>query len=255
MIPASRDISPPAKVRLPHQSSLVGRADAELAQLAVGPYGAEHAERHRDQEDVTPAERAEHAAEHKTDERARDPGHLIQAQGQAALVMRERVGEDRAGVGHQERAADALQDAHHDQPQRGGGAMHPGQREQHGEDREQGEAEVEHLDPAVHVAQPAEADHQDRGHHDVAHDQPQQQAGIAGLQRVHPDAAEDVRQGDQQDRGIDRRHQHAERRVGQRDPLIREPRAARPVHGHPPGGAGLLLVLAERQARLGQKLD
>ena len=41
-----------------------------------------------------------------------------------------------------------------------------------------GEAEVVHLDPAVHVADAPEAHHQHGGDHQEAHDQPEQVAGV-----------------------------------------------------------------------------
>jgi hypothetical protein len=85
-MPTRTAISPAAKVRLPHQ----------FLELEVGPDRAEYAERHRDEEDVTPADRAEHAAEDEADERAGDPGDLVETEREAALVGAERVGEDRA---------------------------------------------------------------------------------------------------------------------------------------------------------------
>ena len=52
------------------------------------------------------------------DELAGDAGHLVDAHGGAALVGRERVGQDRGRVGHQHGAADRLDDPEADQPQR-----------------------------------------------------------------------------------------------------------------------------------------
>jgi hypothetical protein len=134
----------------------------------------------------------------------------------------EGVGEDRARVGEDQRAAHALPDAHQDQPERRRLTVHPRDREQDREGGEDGEAEVEHPHPAVDVSEPAEADEKHRHHHHEAEDQPEQIARVARRKRVDPDAAKDVGQCDEQDRGVDRRHQHPERRVRQRDPLVVE---------------------------------
>ena len=151
---------------------------------------------------------------------AADRGDAVDAHRLAALAGREGVGQDRAGVGEQERAADALQDPHDDDPQN---ARHPGQERHRQQDREQGEhgeAEVVHLDPAVDVAHPAQADHQHRGDQDEPEEDPQEVRGVGGLQRVQLDAPEEGRQRDQQDGLVDRDHQDAERGVRQRDPLV-----------------------------------
>ena len=86
-----------------------------------------------------------------------------------------------------------------------------------GEDREAGVVDAH---AAVHVAQPAEGDHQHRLDEPVAHDHPQQVADVARGQRVEVDAAEDRRQRDDHDRAVERRHEHGHRRVGERDPLV-----------------------------------
>ena len=49
-------------------------------------------------------------------------GDAVDAEGEAALLLREGVGDDRAGVREQEGAADALQDPHDDQPPGAGGS-------------------------------------------------------------------------------------------------------------------------------------
>ena len=54
------------------------------------------------------------------------------------------------------------------------GAGQPGHRQQDREEREDGEAEVVHLDPAVDVADPAQADHQHRGDQQEAHEHPEE---------------------------------------------------------------------------------
>ena len=65
---------------------------------------------------------------------------------------------------------------------------------------EDGEPEVVHADPAVDVAQAAEAHHQHARDDQEAEDHPQQVEGVRRLQRVEVDAAEDVGQGDEHDR-------------------------------------------------------
>jgi hypothetical protein len=192
----------------------------EVAQLRVGPERAEHAERHRDQEHQSPLHRGEQAAEDQAEKGAGDCGDAVDAQRETALVLREGVGDDRARVGEQQRSADALADAHEDEPQRTGATAQPRRRERQREQRENGEAEVVHADTPVHVAEPSEAHHQHGGDHEKAEDHPQQVVGVARRERVDVDAAEDVRQRDQEDRGVDRREQHADGRVGEHDPLV-----------------------------------
>ena len=58
-------------------------------------------------------------------------------------------------------------------------AVHPGHRQQDREDGEDGEAQVVHPDPAVHVADPAEADHQHRRDQQEPHQHPQEVRGVA----------------------------------------------------------------------------
>ena len=61
-------------------------ADAVVAQLEVGPDGAEQAERDRDEEDEPPVDRGEHAAQDQPDERAADGGDPVDAHRLAPLV-------------------------------------------------------------------------------------------------------------------------------------------------------------------------
>ena len=213
-----------------------GAAFAGVAQLEVGPDRAEHAERHGHEEHQVPVDGAEQAADHQPEERAGDRGDAVDAQRRPALPRGEGVGEDRAGVGHQAGAADALDDPPADQPQRRGVALHPGHREQHGRHREDQEAEVVDPDAAVHVAQPPEPDDQHGRDDHEAHEHPQQVAGVAGRQRIDADAAEDVGHRDEHDRGVDRGHEQPERRVGQRHPLVARVVVHRCVrrHPHPP---------------------
>ena len=83
-------------------------------------------------------------------------GVSLTAEGRAALVARERVGDDGGRVGEQERAADALHDAPEDQPQRGRDSLHPGDSQRDRGDGEDRKADVVHPDPAEHVAKPPE---------------------------------------------------------------------------------------------------
>ena len=94
------------------------------------------------------------------------------------------------------------------------------QRQRDGGQREDGETHVVDPDPAEHVAQPAERDHEHRGDQQVPHDHPQQVADVPWCEGVQVDAAEDRGHGDDHDGGVERRHQHAERGVGQRHPAI-----------------------------------
>ena len=73
--------------------------------------------------------------------------------------------------------------------------------------------------PNMSPRRPKLHDEDGRDDHE-AHHHPQQDGGVARLQRVDADAAEDVRQRDQHDRRVDGDHQHAERGVGQGDPLV-----------------------------------
>lgn len=196
---------------------------AGVVQFEVRPDRADQTERDGHQEDQVPGDRREHPADDQAEEAARDGGDAVDAQRETTLAGRERVGEDRAGVRHQERTADTLHDSPRDQPDRGGVPAHPGDREHDRRDGEDQEAEVVHPGAAVDVAEPPERDHQHGGHHQEAQHHPEQITGVARVQRVDPDALEDVRQRDQHDRRVDRRDQQTERRVRQRDPLVPRP--------------------------------
>ena len=69
-----------------------------------------------------------------------------------------------------------------------GGAGHPGDAEEQREEGEDGEAEVVHADPAVDVAQAAEAHHQHAGDDEEAEDHPEQEEGVGGQEGVEVDA-------------------------------------------------------------------
>ena len=145
---------------------------------------------------------------------------LLMPEGEAALVGREGVGEDGRGVGEEHGPAHPLAHPHADSQTAAPGAVHPGDRQQDGEEGEDGEAEVVHLHPAEDVADPAQGDDQDGQDHHEAHEHPQHVAGVGRGQRVQIDAAEDGGQGDQDDRLVDEDHQGAQGDVGQGDPLV-----------------------------------
>ena len=123
-MPMSSAIRPMPKVTLPHQSMTTrGERVARLVvQRAVAHPGAPHADRHAHPEHRAPVPLGQHAADDQADERAGQRRHLVDAEGEAAPVGREGVGDDRGGVGHQHRAADALHDAHDDDLERAGPA-------------------------------------------------------------------------------------------------------------------------------------
>ena len=91
-------------------------------ELHIRPDGAEDAERHADQKDEAPGDRGQEPSDEQPDEGPGDGGHAVDAEGQAALVGREGVGQDGAGVGEQECPADPLEDPHDDEPE---GARRP----------------------------------------------------------------------------------------------------------------------------------
>jgi hypothetical protein len=196
---------------------------ADLAQPPARPDGAEEPERDRDEEDQPPRDRREQPAEHEPEELAADPDDVVDPEGEPALVGRERVGEDRRGVGDQERRADPLHDPEDDQPVGPRPAAHPVDRQEQRRDGVDDEAERVHAHAPVEVAQAAEADDQHARHDEEAEDHPEEVEAVAGLQRIEVDAAEDVGHGDQDDRRVDGREQHAERGVRERDPLVVHP--------------------------------
>ena len=145
---------------------------------------------------------------------------LLMPEGEPPLVGREGVGDDGAGVGGDEGAADALDDAHDDEPRGSRLPGHPVDAQEHRADGEDEKAQVVHADPAEHVADAPEADHQHAGHDEVAEHHPQQVEAVARHQRVEPDAPEDGRHGDEDDRRVDRGDEDAHGGVGQDHPLV-----------------------------------
>ena len=104
---------------------------------------------------------------------------LLMPSPEAALIGRERVGDDGRGVGEEHGPADSLADAHRDEPDGSRRAGQPRHGEQERERREDDEAEVEDLDPAEDVPDAAEGDHEHGQHHAEAHQHPEQVAGVA----------------------------------------------------------------------------
>ncbi len=97
------DVAPPVDARL-HPASVVFQA-------LVRPDRADDADRNRDPEHQAPVDDREQTAGDESDERAGDRRDLVDADREAALFDRERVGDDRARVREQHRAADTLQRA------------------------------------------------------------------------------------------------------------------------------------------------
>ncbi len=221
-------------------------ADAGLAQRAVGPDGADHADRHVHPEDGPPVPLGEQSAEHEPDEGAGDRGHHVDAQGHAALPGGEGVGDDRGGVRHQHGAADRLHHPPADQPERTAPALERVEGEDDRGEGEDQEAGVVDPHPAPDVAEPSEGDHEHRRDQHVAHQHPQQVADVAGPERVQVDAVEDRGQRDQHDRGVDRGDQHAQRGVGERHPFVARVvrvdvhRPVLPRMGRAPAGPGII---------------
>ena len=191
-----------------------------VPQLEPGPDGADEADRDIDPEDEAPAGVGQQPADDEAEELSADGRYHVDAEREAALLRGEGVGEDGGGIGHDQRAADALD--HADDDEIGGGEIAPAgqQAERQSGDREDREAEGVHARPAVLVAQPAEGHDEHGGRDHVADDRPEHVVDVAGVERPQPDAAKDRRQANEQNRTVDGRRQHAERRVAQRHPFV-----------------------------------
>ena len=200
---------------------------ANLTQLPVGPGGAVEADRHVDPENRTPVDAGEDAAGDESDEHAAESGHLVGAERQAALLVREGVGEYRGGVGLEHRAADGLQQPPADQPIGAVTAAEGIERQQHRGDREDEEAGVVDPHTAEHVAASPDGDDQYRLHQAVPHDHPQQIGDVARREWIETDAVEDRGHRDQDDRAVELRHEHRRGGVRQCDPLVVVGSAAR----------------------------
>ena len=187
----------------------VGVRLGELAEDEAAPQRPGEPERDVEPEHPLPRDRHERAAEHRPEDEADGGDHRVGPHRQAELLAREGVGDQRGGVGEQERAADALEDP--PQQQLGPAAREAGAERGEGEDDEA--ADVGLLAPEQ-VGQPARRQHQHgRGDH-VGEDHPHERED-AGVQR-----ALEVGQGDDQRARVDRRHQHPEARAGEGPPLV-----------------------------------
>ena len=176
----------------------VGVAPGELVEHAVPPGGAEQRERHVEPEHPVPRDRDERAAEHRPEHEPDRGDHRVRPHREAELLARERVGDERGGVGEQERGADALEDPPQDQL----GAVLGEAGAERGE-REGDEAADVGLLAAEEIGQPARGEHEHgRGDH-VGEDHPHE----AEQRRV--ERALEVGQGDDQRARVDGRQQHA----------------------------------------------
>ena len=87
----------------------------ELVQHGPPPGGAGERERDVEPEHPVPGDRDERAAEHRPEHEPDRGDHGVRPHGEAELLAREGVRDQRGGVGEQERGADALDDAPQDQ--------------------------------------------------------------------------------------------------------------------------------------------
>ena len=204
----------------PRPVDATGCPHPDLAQRAHAPDRADDSEWYTDPEDGLPVDLSKHPTDKKPEERTGDCGDHIDAKCHATLGGRKGVGEYSRRGGHQHCAPDALDHAPSDQPDRAGAESERIERQRDRGDREHDEPEVVHPDPAVHVAETTEGHHQDCGHHQVAHQHPEQIANVARLQGVQADTAEDGRKRDQHDRGIDGGQQGAQGCIRQHNPLV-----------------------------------
>ena len=116
--------------------ALVLADGGRLVEHQVRPHSPEDPERHAHQEDGAPVYRGKDAAHEQPHEHAGQNADLVDAHGEASLLRRKGIGEDRRGVRHQERAAHGLDDTEEDDLQRRPVAL-PLHEEAH--DRAQGE--------------------------------------------------------------------------------------------------------------------
>jgi hypothetical protein len=177
------------------------------------PDGAEEAERDRDEEDEPPVDRGEKATEHEPDEHSADAGDVVDAEGEAALVGREGISENRRRVADQAGGTDALDHPEHHQPNRTGRSRHPVDGQQQGRARVDDEAEVVDAHPPDDVAEAPQPHHEHAADDEEAEDHPEQVEAVRRGERVQIDAAKDVGHRNQHDRGIDGGEQHPDCRV------------------------------------------
>ena len=210
-MPSTRPVSPIRNVIVPAKSN-ERSSERPLSSCSTSgrPEAPGEAERHVEPEHPVPGDRHQCAAEYRADHQPDRGHHRVGAHRQAELLAREGVGDDRGGVGEQERAADALQDPPQDQLRAVGREAGAERRE-----RKHEKAADVRLLAAELVRQPPGAEHQHgRGDH-VDEDHPHE------LEQARVQAALEVRQRDDQRARVDRRQQHPEARTRQRPPLVR----------------------------------
>src|SRR2546423_1179873 len=78
----------------------------ELVEDLPRPQRAGERERDVEPEHPLPAQADQHAAEHRPENQADRGDHRVRAHRDAELLARERVGDQRAGIGEEERATD-----------------------------------------------------------------------------------------------------------------------------------------------------
>ena len=98
-----RDVSPPVDRAAPVMP--------RLAQVTIGPHGAEQSNGDVHPKHRAPVDDREHAARDQAQELAAEPGDLVDAEREAALVRRKRVGKDCSRICGQHRPAERLQHA------------------------------------------------------------------------------------------------------------------------------------------------
>ncbi len=115
---------------------------------------------------------AEHAADHQPARSRRPPATGSMPSAKAPLLGGEGIGEDRGGVGQQQRAADPA-DPHDDQPQRPAAPCIQVAASSTENTVKTAKPRLYTAGLAEHVAgEPPEADDEHGRHHEVAHDQP-----------------------------------------------------------------------------------
>ncbi len=210
-------------------------AEPQIGDDGRGEQQHDHADRQVHEEDVAPVERGhQQAAEGRPGDRRHSGDGAPDAERGTPTLRREDVRDDRQGLRHQHRRAQALNRAEGDQPARI-------RREPAGGRRggEQGDAGREHDPRPDEVAQPARRDHQDREHQGIGVDHPEHVVQRRVQLRDH------VRDRDVDDREVQQGHEEPERDHQQDRPRIpsvlphvassRGAYRAHPVCASPPG--------------------
>ena len=197
-----RERAPPVEALLPLRRH-------ELAQDERRPCRSEQAERQVEPEDPVPGDGDERAAEHRPDDEADGGDHDVRAHRQAELLARERVGDERRGVGEDQRRADALEDPPEDQARAAG-------REAGAQRRQREHEEAQDVGPLApeDVGQAPERQHENGRRDHVREDHPDER------QQLDSQRALQVRERDHERAGVHRREQHPEARARQCPPLV-----------------------------------